>query len=640
MNQNTQADFTPQTLSNQNSQKDIKVTRIPLTKPFQYDDLNHTAQITQTNLNSLSSIQSMQLGSYIATQIGYPQKPINNTQTTQTTVIRNNTPGVIYSTNSYTKTYDSQKMSTRYNDASNPKIIQSSVKVDRPQNIYINSSVQGNTQSRHSNVNLKTTNNGKEIVKEVPIFLEKIIEKPVIVEKIVQIEVEKPVYIDKKVEVMKTKPITIERVVEKPVEKIVYLNKPNQELDTELNRLRDRVYILENENLRLIADRGVERVVEINKETVTTITDEHNVKEWENKCKSLEAKVSQLESANKKLEHENVRLKYDNELCHKEISIVTELKDKNHNLSDELHILKQKLITMNTLNEEKSQIDQKFNQETVKYKQEISELKNKYKLKLADIEASRSASDENLKKAITEIAKLKQTIESKDKNQNDISLKISDYETVIQKLRADSERLLIEIDNLKYHNTQLSHNLEESKLAVQRKLDDQHLSISELYKKQLDEYKIRYEDKSTAWIEISYRNERLEKYVSELETEKNELQRLVMDLQEQNRRLNERVDELEIKEEIVNDTTTGSKPYEAEIDPLADLKHKNYAMKNEYEQMMKNNISTMEQQLEEAYKRIAKKQEKTKQLKQKLSFSTFRLIAAVSELERLRHMVL
>ncbi len=81
-------------------------------------------------------------------------------------------------------------------------------------------------------------NNVKEIIREVPVYYEKIIDRPVIVEKKVEVAIEKPIFIDKIVEITKPVTLTVEKIVEKEVEKRVYIDGNNEFLNSEVNRLR------------------------------------------------------------------------------------------------------------------------------------------------------------------------------------------------------------------------------------------------------------------------------------------------------------------------------------------------------------------------------------------------------------------
>ena len=90
-------------------------------------------------------------------------------------------------------------------------------------------------------------------------------------------EIEKPVYIEKETEIIKPGE-RIETVIEKPV----YIKENNTALESEVRELRSRVHMLEREN-DLLRNTTVEpKIVEINREKVTTITDEHEKRELEN----------------------------------------------------------------------------------------------------------------------------------------------------------------------------------------------------------------------------------------------------------------------------------------------------------------------------------------------------------------------
>lgn len=621
------------------TQREVKVTKISLNSPNPLLDMTSQSSINQQTTYSTQQGRGTQLSSYISTRLNSQPRTINNYQTSHPTVIKSSKPGLAYSTNSYTSTFNALSKSPTHMTDTGAQYFNVITRIERPSNFYVNSNGQTTQQIyRHSNVHLTTTNTGKEIIKEVPIFLEKIIEKPVIVEKTVEIEVDRPVYIDRKVETVKPQTITVEKIIEKPVEKIVYVSKQDPEVDRELIRLREKVSYLEADNIRLKNENAIERVVEINKETVTTITDEHELKEWENKVKVLEAKLMQLEASIKHLEHDNIRLTFENDNLRKEATIVSDLKEKNHNILDELHLLKQKMITANTLNDERSMVDSKLAMETQQLKQEIAEIKNQYKYKLSELEAAKSRSDDALAVANSEMSKLKLTLEFKDKEQLNMSTRVNEHEINVTRLKLENDKYIKEIDQLKSQNSQLIHNLEDSKVSVQRKLDDQHLSLSELYKNQVENYKTMFEERNAEYSALVKRVDNQENLISDLEHEKQQLTRMIIDSQDKNRDLMERLDYLEIKEEILEDKIEDHKPFEVNIDTLEDLRDKNMTIKDEYEQMIKGSVMAMEQQLEEAYQKITKKQEKNKLLKQKLSFNTFRLIAAVSELERLRQM--
>ena len=632
-------DSMPQNAERTNGQppRAVKVTKISLNHPTANPELKQTIQPNNTVSWSTQPGRGTQLSSYINSQLGNQPRPLSSYQMKESNVIQSSQPGLAYSTNTYTNAYNNVARSPRANQTSGFLGYHSTSNFNKTSSHYFSSNGQRTSQVyRQSNMNLATSNNGKEIIKEVPIFLEKIIERPVIVEKTVEVEIERPVYVDKKIEVVRGPPITIEKIVEKPV----YVSRPNPQMEKEIKGLRDHTATLESENARLKAENERERVIEINKETVTTITDQHELKAWENKVKDLEASKARLESAVKQLEHENIRLKYENDTLKNEVAPLNDLKEKNRDLSGEIHSLRQKLATINSINEERTTSDNKMARETQQLRQEISEIKNDYQKKVKDLEVVKSQLEESLKTSNAEATKLKESIKDKETGYNNVCDKIRAYEGQINQLKGDLERYTRDIEHLRSKNTQLSQDLEEAKQSVQSKLDNQHMSISELYKKQIDEYKKIFEEKQDELTAFQNKIENLERYIEDLEKDKSELQHLIMDLQDQNKELNGQVEELAAKEELVEENIEDDKSFEVDIDPLDDLRDKNVTIKEEYEHMMRESVVALEQQLEDAYNQISKKKNKNKSLKEKLMFNNFRLVATASELERLRSMVI
>ena len=440
----------------------------------------------------------------------------------------------------------------------------------------------------------------------------------------------KPIYIEKKTEISKPTEM-IETVIEKSVP--VFIKNDDLFFKNEVRDLKAKIAFLENENNNLKNKEKKNTVVEINKEIVTTITDQHELKELEKIIAGLQRDIERLNSVIKDLERVNIKLELENERLGNENEKVKDLMNKNSDLSDKVHQLKQQIVTMNNLNGQKTDISiERLIEENTKLKEKVDGLEERIRKKEDWEEKNKRSQEREFDSLRNQIKEQKRLTEESKRNEDTLRNKLEDNELRSKRVLSDFEEAVEKNKKLNNRIKQLEKLLEDSNESVKVKLDDQQMSLSELYKRQVEDLKREMESVSLLSEEEKTRNSKLTNNINNLQEENRELRKIIDKLQEKNKEGN--VAEFVFGEE--REVVVGMSPEEINPEHLNNLRKGNNNIKEEYEQTLKSNIKMLEGQLEEAMNKLAKKKSKNKNLKEKLTFNTFRLLAVSSELERLR----
>lgn len=594
----------------------------------------------------------------------------------------------------------------------------------------------------------------KETIREVPVYVEKIVDRPVIIEKKVEVPVDRPVFIDKTVHVTREVPITIEKIIERPVEKTVIINRENPEFQQKVNECMARISQLENEN----------RFLKSNSKPTTTVIDttrERMIKESQivvnnaelneaksrvlflsKKCEELEAsnkasnisltqrndelaqvkrEVDMLRQSNRQLEarlnsqaqnsDQNVinglRLEFEN----KERHLLGEINRHNVNYNRVLEELQraQTKITQLTGELERSKQDlqranndaaterftsQKLRCEVEEHKTKIESLNNTVKhsttqmtevlqrheqekegvrLKISEL-SQQAVQVHSLEQANLKLRHEKQIIENENNSlnqklrilseskQSDVTKESIEKHKLSQDLLRISEELRVVSRQRLEIEEQLSvriHSLEAELMtresSYQHAITDigrNHSRETQTLSNQIEVLRLQLAESQTAMATLQAELQASQhsiaqqlKTIEVLSAEKLALyQNLTahrgVDLNNEvdlvSSTLIENVQETEIREEmIVRDTKRDSIDTSDNFRNSMASRRNNSSGRNEIEILMRNNLITLERQLTESANRIKIYKAKNSNLKQTLMLTNLRLIASLSEVERL-----
>lgn len=582
--------------------------------------INQQPKLFMSNIQAPSNdrfTRPSNLTSYLNSKINRePQRTVysqRNVDPNQQTIRTDN--NLAYNTNSYISSYNNLIKSPQYNKSyysgSNYNMPKTTTKVYKKSYQNVPEANKGNQ--------FRKSSNGDTII------IEKTIEK------------EKPVYIEKETEIIKPGE-RVETVIEKPI----YIKENDPSLEAEIRELRSKVYMLENEN-NLLKNTTVEpKIVEIKKEKVVTITDEHEKKSLEIKIADLSRELENTKELNKKIDTKNIKLEYDNQRLSEENQKAKELMDENLDLKNEVHSLKQQLITMNNLNSDKAKWgNERMIEENKRIKNDLDSLKEKLKEQC-------DRNDKDRKLLELEVAKYKDLlnegkgkIDTSARNEQTLNNKITQYEDVFKRLQSDleSEKEKNRVLSAKVNEAQQA--IEDAKNSVQMKLDNQQLTLSQIYKQQNEALKEEMDKQMNVLIEERNKNSKIGDQLASIQNENSDLKNIINQLEDKNKELEIQIEERQIEEEDI-DGDNERKQTNGSMDPehLVNLRDNNKEIKEEYENMLKDNITMLEQQLDEVNAKLLKKKSKGKSMKTQLNLNTFRLIATLSELERLRNSTL
>jgi hypothetical protein len=593
----------------------------------------------------------------------------------------------------------------------------------------------------------------KETIREVPIYVEKIVDRPVIIEKKVEVPVERPVFIDKTVHVTREVPITIEKIIERPVEKTVIINRENPESQQKVNQCLAKIAQLENENRFLKSNKPTTTIIDTTREKTIKesqiVVNNAELNEAKSKILLLTKQCGELEATNRatntslsqrndelnRIKREMDILRQNNRQLETQLSSRVQASDQNliNGLrlefeNKERHLLGE--INRHNLNHSKAL--EELQKAQTKVAQLTSELdRNKQELQRVNNDAAveRFASQklrceveeqktkfESLNQATKHLnVQLTETVQRHEQEKETLRLKISElsqqagqvYSLEQANLRLRHEKQIIENENqglaqrltLLTENKQTDvtkENIEKQKLSQELLRISEELRTANRQKLDLEERlstRVHSLENELATRESSYqqaiseigRNHNREAQTLSNQIEVTRLQlaesqtviaRLQTELQAsqhavgqqrrtieeltaeklalyqkltENRRLNlqdendlvssnliENINETEIREEIIardtkRDSIDTSDNFRSSIASRRNVS----SGRNEIEILMRNNLITLERQLTETSNRVKVYKAKNSNLKQTLMLTNLRLIASLSEIERL-----
>ena len=530
----------------------------------------------------------------------------------------------------------------------------------------------------------------KEVIKEVPVYYEKIVDRPLVIEKRVEVPVERPVYIDKIVEITKEVPIHVETIVEKEVEKRVYIERPDTESRFKLEESNKKNYQLQKEidqikhstnvSKSLASDLNQERqrieFIQRDLNTKSSIINSQNnqIRELQSelsRCKEMLSETPKVSTTNINTTHRTYPEYHTTHITRVNLEREDELKKELNDKTAECNQLKSELTKQQSENSETKKniilIDKSRNSllsEIELIKKSLRDLESE-KSKNFILESEYRKKQQYLENLVSSLEIENQSLRNPVRDLSQ-SLEVSssriklDSESQLNTLRAENNKL--QNESRAYERSLREEREKTNQVNVTRELKERELEdrenknkILEAKVKSLESELKRSRNKNE--LELLVQSERETK----TKTQDEEIQRLKNNLDQkneelssiskQNDQLHQELNSLQfevsrqreknqvlLKENVtkVKVSQEGLRKPRDSNETNDDEDNDNGKDSNSLGILMRNNYIALERQLRDLSDKLSQSKKKNKSLKIREMLLNLRIVSHCSEIERIK----